>query len=77
MGSHLKKQTKNSHASDSVFVVMKEDRRAEMACLWLFKSKDGTKLGAVINVVKTENRALAYRNVIKWDNPPPHVSVKI
>lgn len=49
---------------------MKEDRRAEMACLWLFESKDGTKLGAVTDIVRTENRALAYRNVIKWDNPP-------
>lgn len=46
---------------------MKEDRRAETDCLWLFKSKDGTTMGAVINTLKTEDRPVAYRDVRKLD----------
>lgn len=41
-----KRANKHIRPSVSIFVVMKEDRRAEMDCLWLFKSKDDTKLGA-------------------------------
>lgn len=38
-----------------------------MADLLPFKSKDGTKLGAVINTALVENRPVAYRDVIKLD----------
>lgn len=38
-----------------------------MACLWLFKSKDGTKLGGVINTAWIENRLVAYRYIITLD----------
>lgn len=62
-----KKENKHIHPSVSIFVVMKEDRRAETDCLWLFKSKDGTTMGAVINILRTEDRPVAYRDVRKLD----------